>query len=114
MKFPDIRKYFFINAAAIWSYVVVAMLIIYRNADLSTGILPIGYNFLFLLCLVVLAIPEIIIRKDTTKKIFPEFKLNLKLPRIIEILYTIIFYTGLFMASFMILYVLWKFICNYK
>ena len=112
MKFLDLRKYFFANAAAIWFYFCVHLCIIFRNTEFEPYSHNVGLSaqdicfafimlcFLKNMLFVFLTILEILIRKFIIEKKFPNFKLNIKfkIPKVIVIIYNVIFSVGFISA----------------
>ena len=123
MQFFDFRKYIFANLTAVWFY----FFIYYRTAvsnlkfpPPSHNIFPsargvvIGVGLMILLILFIflcLTFVEILVRKVIKKfiidKKFPDFKLkiNIKIPKIVEIIYTIIFSIGFYLSLLFFIYV---------
>ena len=119
MRLINLKKYFFANLVAIWSYVLLFLLINYElsvkkypvlnpNEIVSPGVfdlLFVFYAFIILSCLIAFFIFEILIRKHIIDKKFQNFKLNIKikLPKLVSILYKILFYIGIMLAGIYVL-----------
>ena len=113
MKIPNLRKYFFLNVAAILSVFFWNSIYVYRTTEFPTiyswdnSVIDPGVEYMaaiflwgiLLLASLGLAIVEILIRHFVIKKYF-HFRINLTLtlPKIIDILYSVVFYIGLFFA----------------
>ncbi|CCY23583.1 MAG: hypothetical protein KIC80_06340 [Brachyspira sp.] len=123
MKFLQIRKYLFLNMAAALSVLFWRSIYIYFTIDfplelddpIITNRFPHFVN-IFLWAFVVLlsygfAIIEILIRTFVINKYF-HFKFNfpIKLPKFLDILYSVLFFTGLLLsigpALFAVLFIL--------
>ena len=115
MKILDFRKYFFANTSALWSYCFIFLYIFIKmyicpNADPESKdfIIPFIFviiveSFFILICIFILTVLEILIRKFIIEKKFPNFKINLKIkiPKAIVTIYNIIFSMGFSLASVM-------------
>lgn len=113
MKILDFRKYFFANTAALWSYCFFFLYIFIKiyicpNADPESKDFLIPFIFVIiakslfiLICIFILTVLEILIRKFIIEKKFPNFKINLKFktPKAIVTVYNIIFSIGFSLAS---------------
>ena len=113
MKIPNLRKYFFLNVAAILSIFFWNSIYAFRTANIppvygwEDPIITPGLEYraaiflwgILLLASLGLAVVEILIRHFVIKKYF-HFRINLTLtlPKIIDILYSFVFYIGLFCA----------------
>ena len=113
MKIPNLRKYFFLNVAAILSVFFWNSIYVYITTDFppvyswEDSLIDPGFEYMaaiflwgfVLLVTFGLAIVEILIRHFVIKKYF-HFRINLTLtlPKIINILYSFVFYIGLFCA----------------
>ncbi len=102
MKFLQIRKYFFLNLAAAISVLFWRSIYICFVTDYPPEF--VDFAKIFLWAIVVLffygfAIIEILIRKFVINKYF-HFKFNfpIKLPKFLDILYYILFFTGLLLS----------------
>ena len=120
----NVRKYIFFNLAALCSYVCTFFVIHFKIADLSPcthedeicsgtfDIIFLSLLFRLLVCLFLLGIAEVFIRKLVKKfiieKHFPNFKLNLniEIPKFIIISYHVLFFTGFLVGSISILIIL--------
>ena len=113
MRFLLIRKYFFLNIAAGLSVFFWQSVYKYCNADIppvygwEDPIITPGFEYraaillwgLAILFVLIFAVIEILIRTLVIKKYFHiEFSLSFKLPRFLDILYSIVFFTGLLFA----------------
>jgi len=117
MKIIDLRKYIFANITAFIGYIPICIIVDYNSrphqpiqrGDLVsdayfTGVL-IGICIQTVLFTMVLTLIEILIRKFFIEKKFPDFKINIKfnLPKylynILNTVYTILFYFGIFISS---------------
>ena len=113
MKFLNLRKYFFANIAVLWSYYSIVMVFlffkdVYHKIDpevsgnvaifvfwlIMTGALILISIFIFMLL-------EILLRKFVIEKFFPNFKIKFKfkIPKIIVIIYNVIFSIGFSLAG---------------
>ena len=115
MKILDFRKYFFANIAALWSCYFIFMVILYFkdiyhkiDPEVSGFVVIFAFwiiitSFLVLICIYVLTVLEILIRKFIIEKKFPNFKINIKfkIPKTIVTIYNIIFSIGFSLASVM-------------
>lgn len=113
MKFPDLRKYFFANIVALWSYCFIFLYIFIKiyicpNADPESKDYLIPFIFLIILksililiCVFILTILELLVRKFILEKKFPNFKIHFKfkIPKAIIIIYNIFFSIGFSLAS---------------
>ena len=113
MKIPNLRKYFFLNVAAILSVFFWNSIYVYRTTEFPTiyswdnSVIDPGVEYMaaiflwgiLLLASLGLAVVEILIRHFVIKKYF-HFRINLTLtlPKIIDKLYSFVFYIGLFCA----------------
>ena len=117
MKFLDLRKYIFANITAIVGYIPIIVTIIYNlyphepfnpdnliNEDIII-VFAITVCMQIVLFTFILILLEIIIRKFFIEKKFPNFKINIKLnlPKYLSIalniIYTVLFYFGIFISS---------------
>lgn len=113
MKFLLIRKYFFLNIAAVLSVFFWQSVYKYCTADIppvygwEDPIITPGFEYraalllwgLAILFAFIFAVIEILIRTFVIKKYFHiEFNFSLKLPKFLDILYSVVFFTGLLLA----------------
>ena len=113
MKIFDLRKYIFANITAFIGYIPIITTVIYNmyphepynpNNLVSENIIVF---YIIALCMqitfytVILTLLEIIIREFLIEKKFPDFKINFKLnlPKIFNIIYSVLFYFGIFISS---------------
>ena len=117
MNFVNLKKYFFANLLAFWAYYITIIFVIYKFTKFepsNVNIYPSASTAVFMYCcycafgLLYLAgflIVEILIRKFIIDKKFQNFKLNIKIkfPKLVSILYKILFYIGIMLAGIYVL-----------
>ncbi len=114
MKFLQIRKFFFLNIAAALSVLFWRAIYICFTTDLPPELADFARIFLWAVAVLLsygFAIIEILIRTFVINKYF-HFKFNfpIKLPKFLDILYSVLFFTGLLLsigpALFAVLFIL--------
>ena len=119
MQISNLKKYISANIAALWSYYVAYLIIAFmRIPEVYNHNVGITYKDVFsaivfiavlkLIVMLLLIVPEFLIRKYVSPKIFLNFKYNIKIkiPDIIISAYAEIFWLGIIIAGIIILIIL--------